>query len=132
MLECGVDNCQKAVGLERRPADQPAVNVRLVHETFGVLRLHTPAVDDPYAIGKVLVPSPGNGLTDISMNFLRLLISGVAASADGPDRLIGDDDSPNILHLRAQLFNLGLHDMKGVVRIPLLQLLADAMDDRQA
>ena len=48
---------QEAVGLQRRAADQAAVDVGLVQQALGVLGLHAAAVLDAYAVGEVACSS---------------------------------------------------------------------------
>src|SRR5215208_7686720 len=97
---------QETLRLQRRAADQAAVDVGLVEKAPGVVGLHAAAVLDAYAGGEVLVPRPGQLLADVGVDLLCLLVGGRATGADGPDRLVRDHHAVRVVHLWRQLAEL--------------------------
>src|SRR5205085_8922752 len=99
----------------------------------GVSRLHPPAILNPYAIGKVLVPLLRQVRADESVNFLRLRVGGVSTGADRPDRFVRNHQPVRIVELwRIQFVDLPLHDIQRLARVALFEFLADAVDEDQA
>ena len=88
----------------KRWAHQEAVDVRAGGERGGVLGVGGAAVLDADHVGAKLGDVGGDPLADVGVRVLRLLRRRDKARANGPDRLVGDDDCLRVeemLHLRA-------------------------------
>src|SRR5438477_742204 len=83
---CGMQDRQKIFRHERRPADQPAIDVRHRKDRRRVLRLHAAAIQDAY-VGVQLAAQK-------CVHRLRLFGRGVASGADGPHRFIRQHRGP--------------------------------------
>ena len=68
------------------------------------------------------------------VDLIGLLVGRRLAGADGPYRLIRDNDVPQLLgsHTGQRLLHLYRNDLPGDIGLPLLQRLAYAQDDLQA
>src|SRR5882757_9560418 len=84
-------DADEVVCLEARSAHQCAVDVRLAEEFAGIARLHAAAVQNPHSAGRPVIVTLGEQAAKVSMDLLGLLWSGYLARADGPNRLVGDD-----------------------------------------
>ena len=71
-------------------------------------------------------------LADALVNLLRLLGGGDLAGANGPDRLVGNDDLAPVLDLLADGSELVDDDLHGLASVALLKSLANAEDDVDA
>ena len=89
----GVDDIDE-LGLERRAADEEAVNVGTLRELLAVGGVHGTTVDDAGRVGD----GGGHDLlevgTDIDVRLLGLRGGGDLAGTDGPDGLVRDYDLP--------------------------------------
>src|SRR6476661_4241960 len=83
--------------VDGRPADEGAVDVLLGHDRRDVVRLDAAAVEHAHAVGDVTAVELGEQGTDRRADLLRVLGSRDLAGADGPDRLVGDDDRGGLL-----------------------------------
>mmetsp|Transcript_104148 Transcript_104148/g.299743 ORF Transcript_104148/g.299743 Transcript_104148/m.299743 type:complete len:290 (+) Transcript_104148:121-990(+) len=128
----GVGDDRHEGGLERGPAHEEAVHVRLRDELLAVLRRHTAAILDAHLLrhlgGNLLLQEGADG----RVRLLRLVRRSHLARADGPDGLVGDDDVVPILDLRDDGGELALVHLVCLPRLALLQHLADAQDDLDA
>ncbi len=79
--------------LQSGAADEAAVHVRLGYQLVGVLGVHGAAVLNGNAVGGFLVVQAGDHLADLGADLVGLLSGSGLAGADGPDRLVGDDNS---------------------------------------
>mmetsp|Transcript_88654 Transcript_88654/g.173387 ORF Transcript_88654/g.173387 Transcript_88654/m.173387 type:complete len:290 (+) Transcript_88654:120-989(+) len=128
----GVGDDRHEGGLERGPAHEEAVHVRLRDELLAVLRRHTAAILDAHLLrhlgGDLLLQEGADG----RVRLLRLVRRGHLAGADGPDGLVGDDDVVPVLDLRDHSGQLPLVHLVRLPRLALLQQLADAEDHLHA
>src|SRR5829696_7688122 len=83
--------------VDRRTADEGAVDVLLAHDRRDVARLHAAAVEHAYAVGHVTAVELGKQRADGRADLLRVLGGRDLTGADGPDRLVGDDDRGGLL-----------------------------------
>mmetsp|Transcript_80217 Transcript_80217/g.211445 ORF Transcript_80217/g.211445 Transcript_80217/m.211445 type:complete len:396 (+) Transcript_80217:145-1332(+) len=113
-------------------AYEEAVDVGLGDELLAVLRCHASAVQDTHAIGDLLGHSAGNHLADGRVSILGLFGSGHLARADGPHRLVGDDNLLPVLDLGVHRVQLALVDFIRLAGLALLQQLANAEDHGDA
>ena len=84
-------------GVDRRPADEGAVDVLLGHDRRDVAGLHRTAVEHADAVRHVAAVELGELGADRRADLLRVLGRGDLTGADGPDRLVGDDDAAGLL-----------------------------------
>ena len=87
-LARSLDDLDEGAGVEAGAADKGAIDVRLVHELVRVFWLHAPAILNPDSFGCRIIGHFMQSVTNERMGFLRLSGGGVAASANGPDRLV--------------------------------------------
>src|SRR6478735_7286346 len=119
------------VGLEAGTADETAVDVRLLHDPADVGGLHRTAVQDAYAGRGLVSGGLGDAPADRRAHLLRVVGSRDLAGADRPHRLVGDDQSGDLLGGESgeRAVDLG----EGVLDLPTflayVEPLADA-DDR--
>src|SRR5206468_6569745 len=78
----------EAARIKAGAADKGAIDVGLAHQFACVLRLHAAAVLNPDPLGGRVVVHLVQSVANERMGFLCLSGRRVAASADGPDRLI--------------------------------------------
>src|SRR6267142_6464545 len=91
-----INNPGKAFGFEACAPDQRAINVRLRHQTCDIIRLDRAAVNySQVPSGLIRVPIHENA-PDKRVHFLRLLRRRRTSGTDGPNRLVGDDDTVEI------------------------------------
>src|SRR5438876_5752905 len=129
-----VDDPQEGFGLQAGAADESAVDVGLGHEPVDVVGLDAATVEDPHRGRRRLSVGAGDALADDGVDLLGLGGSGGAAGADGPHRLVGDEDAAGLVEGEGtqRALELPLHDLQGPVGLALGQRLADADDGRQA
>ena len=89
---CVYDGCE-VVRLQGSAADEAAVNVRLCKKLSCVACVHGAAVLNSDAFCSLFAVEGLDGRTDDSANFVCLLCRGGLAGADGPNRLVSDDDA---------------------------------------
>src|SRR5690606_40319258 len=126
-------NGQEVLGLERRAADQAAVDVRLRKQRGRIVRLYTAAVKNPQPGSRFRILL-GDASADAGMHLLRLLRAGGTAGAYGPYRLVSDDGLAKRLRSKLgkhRIHLLGNHRL-GPVRLSLLQGLAHAQHGHDA
>src|SRR5690606_30785714 len=87
-LFCRFDECSEVVSLERRTADEAAVHVLFSQKLSRIGRLHATTVKDVDLCSFVLAKLLDEQATDEGMNFLRLFRGSRPAGADGPHRLV--------------------------------------------
>ena len=85
------------LGLERRTANQEAVNVGARRQLRGVLRIGRPAILDTDLIRRLLIHLLGNPVADCLVGLLCLLGRRRHAGANRPDRLVCDHDARLVL-----------------------------------
>ena len=126
--------CGEVGSLQGCAADEAAVHILLAQQLLAVLGVHAAAVLDRGSLGHSLAVDLADDLADLSADLLGLLGGGGLAGADGPDRLIGDDDICHLLGGDITQGDLGLHpdQLFGDALLTLLQALAHADDDLQA
>src|SRR3989442_13981678 len=124
----------KSRRVQARAADQRAVDLGLGHELVDVLGLDAAAVEDPDALGDLLRPELREQTAQIPVDFAGLARCRVDARPDGPDRLVGEDDLPELCgrHAGEPGAQLALHRREGKSLAPLLGSLAGAEDGREA
>ena len=122
-------------GVDRRPADERAVDVRLGHDRRDVAGLHRAAVEHAHAVGQVAGVELGQLGADRGADLLRVLGRRDLAGADGPDRLVGDDDASWPARRGTSLeagLDLGEDVLDVLAGLADLEALADAEDRREA
>src|SRR6185437_8456317 len=82
-------NREKIGGLERSPADQTAVDVRLREQLGRIVRLDAAAIKNLQRTRNCSIRT-ANFVTDEGVHLLGLRGRGRASGPDGPDRLVGD------------------------------------------
>src|SRR5579864_3169737 len=85
-------NCREGFGIERRAADQSAVNFLLRHEGRDVLRLHRSAIKDAEVLRKFLAEDFRGLAADYCVRFRCQFRSRGLSGANRPDRLIYHDE----------------------------------------
>ena len=119
LLDFGLGDRLHDVGdlrLEGRAAHQEAVDVRERRELGRVLSIRAAAVLDADRVRRGAVDVCRDPFSDTFMRFLRLLRGSRFAGADGPDRLVGDDD---IAPLQVRALEDGLQLLGAdVIRLP--------------
>ena len=110
---------QERVGLQARPADQCPVHVRLRHQPGGVLGGDGTAVEDGKPSGDFLAIELGQPHPDDVLGGLGLLRGGNLAGADGPDRLVGDDQPVELVVGQARTGGVDLPLEDPLLEVPL-------------
>lgn len=105
---------------QTRPSHKEPIDIFLLRQLLAILLAHATAVDDPRAPGRLLRNAIGEPCPDRGVDFLRLLRRGDFARADGPHGLVRDDDFGPIRDLLRNGFELGGHDLDGLVAFSLL------------
>ena len=100
------------------------------HEVPDVPGLHAAAVLDTHCLRDVLRVDLRERVPDEADDLAGVRGLGVAPGADGPDRLVRDDEGPGLLLGEAGQAgpHLARHLLLGPVRLPLLQRLPHAHD----
>src|SRR6185437_4877889 len=110
----------------RSAADQAAIDVGHGKELCCIARLDAAAVENTGGSRDCSILA-GNAPTDERVDLLRLVRRGIAAGADGPHRLVGDDGTGQ--RLRAAKLEDGIelarHHFARAAGLPVRQLLAD-------
>src|SRR5690554_2051738 len=135
MNRCASDDCRatadvhEILGHQRRPADEPAVDVRHREQAGGVGRLDAAAIQDADAVGGANA-ALAQARPDEGVHLLRRLRRGGPPGADRPDGLVGDDDAIGRErgHDRRERVDLAPDHRLGLPRFPLLEGLPDAGD----
>jgi hypothetical protein len=117
--------------LERGTTDEETIDIGLLAELTTVLLVDTAAVQDPGLLGD-LVADALEPVTDGLVHLLSLLSGGDLASANGPDRLVGNDDLTPVRDLGLESLQLLADDLNGLASLTLLEGLAAAPDDTNA
>ena len=87
-----VDDCGKFGGVKRSATDEEAVNVLLAGKVVTIVGIDGAAVLDADFLCNAITNGFGQPVADVRVHLLRLLGSGNAAGADGPHRLVSDDN----------------------------------------
>src|SRR2546421_13080589 len=91
-----INNPGKAFSFEACASHQRTVNVGLRHQTGNVFGLHRTTVNySQAACGLIRVPIRENA-PDKRVHFLRLLRRRRTSGTDGPNRLVGNDDTVEV------------------------------------
>ena len=90
---------QEIASLQRRTADQAAIDVGLANQLLGIVRLHAATVQNLYFIRHGLIKA-GEFATNKGMYFLRLIRRCGLAGTDRPDRLIRNNASRDTIDAR--------------------------------
>src|SRR5215469_2593344 len=88
-----VDNLGEGFGHEAGTADERAVDVRLSHEIADVFRLDGPTIEDARGFCGLFAAGVGELVADDAVGFFRDIRRCRGAGADGPDGLVGDDET---------------------------------------
>mmetsp|Transcript_11641 Transcript_11641/g.31335 ORF Transcript_11641/g.31335 Transcript_11641/m.31335 type:complete len:782 (-) Transcript_11641:241-2586(-) len=120
-------------GLQGGAADEKAVDVGLADELLAVLRRHAAAVLDLDVVSDLGADGGLEVGADGGVRLLGLIRGGDLAGADGPDRLVGDDDLLGV-EKTVDLCHLHIHLSKHGTQALLADFLwlADAEDARHA
>src|SRR3954452_7060550 len=123
------DDRVERLGVERRPADEPAVAVGQREQLVRVVGLHRAAVDDPHPLGRLLGAVADQRAAEAE-RILGLLGRRDLAGPDRPDRLVGDHDVAEALvgDLAQVLLDLVAQVSLGVARLALVLGLTHAED----
>ena len=124
-----VDDLLELLGDEAGAADEAAVNLGLAHELACVLVVHAAAVEDADIIGCV-AEDLTDGATDGGDGAVGILRCGGHAGADGPDRLIGDNNVLQVFggHAKQSGNGLAANDLFGDARFARLKGLTNPDD----
>ncbi len=133
ILSGGGDDAQEGGGFEGGAAHQGAVEVGFGQETGGVVRGDAAAVEDADVFGRGAQDLP-QAAADEGVHLLGLPGGGGEAGADGPDRLIGQDQllAGEGAQVGQALLQLLPHPGQGLLRLALLEGLADTADGAEA
>ena len=93
------NNALKRFRLERSSTDQSAIDIWSGHQNIDILRFNRATIQYSYLTGNVFLKHPFQKSSDKSMYFLGLLFGGCFAGANGPDRLIGNDQLTAVMQL---------------------------------
>src|SRR6478752_2248246 len=120
--------------VDRRPTHEGAVDVFLGHDRRDVAGLDAAAVEHAYAVGDVAAVELGEQRADGCTHLLGVVGGRDLAGADGPDRLVGDDDRRSLLlgHPVEVLAQLGDDVLDLAALLAHVESLAAAEDRRQA
>ena len=132
-LGAGGDESEEVGRLESGTADQAAVDVLLREQTGGVGGFHGAAVEDAGRFRNGFAIEVLEKRANLRMHFLRLIIGGRLARADGPDGLVGDDDLGHVVGGNSfeRLADLAVDDRGGLIGFALVERFAHADDGRQ-
>src|SRR5216110_3019004 len=86
----------KPLGVQARAADQRAVDLGLGDEVVDVLALDAAPVEDSDRLGDLLRRELREQAPQVPVDLAGLARRRVDARPDGPDRLVGDDDLPEL------------------------------------
>src|SRR5262245_53052294 len=89
------DDLEKRAEIEARAADQRAVHVLQRHQLPDVVGLDAATIQDVAEFGGLRSKPLAQPLPDVRVRLRGLRRRRVAAGADGPDRLVGDDQQPD-------------------------------------
>mmetsp|Transcript_28638 Transcript_28638/g.91721 ORF Transcript_28638/g.91721 Transcript_28638/m.91721 type:complete len:312 (+) Transcript_28638:246-1181(+) len=125
-----VDDAPKGVRLEAGAADEGAVDVGARHQVVDVVVVDRATVLDHHRVGNLLAVVLDEPAADVRVRLLRHLGRRREAGADGPHRLVRDDD---VLHHRRVHPRQSLGELRGanverLAGLALLLELADAED----
>ena len=91
----GPADVEKGVGLQRRAADEPAVDVGTGEQGRRIIRLDAAAIEDPECFGRAGIGG-SDARSNMSVHGLGLLGRCRFAGADRPHGLIGDDQGSQV------------------------------------
>src|SRR5215813_3133212 len=128
------DDGDEARGLQAGPAQEHAVDIRLLGERGRVVRLDAAAIEDADGLSQVLRAKVGEDPPQISVNLGSLARRGVVASSDRPHRLVGQTAPAGLLGRQARQPRpeLTLDDRERESLAALLRRLADAQHRRES
>lgn len=118
--------------LQTGTANQETINIWLLAKLLAVLLADTATIQDAGLVGNGLAHVLGQPLADGGVDLLGLLSGGDLAGADGPDRLVGDDDLAPVGDLGLQSSELGGDDAESLAGLTLFEALAAAPYDADA
>ena len=122
----------EAVDLQRRAADEPAVDVRLRHELGDVVRRDGAAVEDAHAVGDGAGDARARSRRISAIASCAVGAVGGEPGADRPHRLVGDDEVRPTVDAVEAAARLADEHVVRLAGLALLQRLADAHDRLQA
>jgi len=135
LLLGSVDDGDELLSNEGSTTDEETVDVGLSSKLVSSGRSDGATIDDTDAVSDGSRDVLAEPVTGPDVGLLSLVGSGGLASADSPDRLVGDDDTGPVLRLLDALSksgHLGGDDVLGLVGLTLGKKLTDAEDDVQA
>src|SRR5262252_1004657 len=91
-----INNLCETYCVQTCAADQYAVNIGPAHQTLDVICFNRATVQDPKVRRASFRYLFRKSAPDKSMHFLRLFRRGGDSGADGPNRLVSDDDTVQI------------------------------------
>lgn len=125
-----VDNVHER-RLQARSANQEAIDISLRRQLAAVLLAHAAAINDARALRRLRADSISKPLANRLVHLLRLLRRRHLARANGPDRLIRNDNLAPVLDLVGHSAQLRRHDLDRLIGLALLQRLAAAQHHAQ-
>src|SRR6476646_10878416 len=91
-----INNLSKTLGLQTRATHQGSVDVRLRHQPCDVVGLDRSPIKDPHFLCCLIRVPIRENAPDKRVHFLRLLRRRCTSSTDGPNRLVGNDDTVEV------------------------------------
>ena len=121
------------MGVEAGAPNQGAIDFRLAEKRFGILRLHTPAVQDAQRIGERSPNHPRHLAADDQVGFGSDGRRRRLSRPDRPDGLIGDDHPVQLagIDLMDRSADLAAQDFFRHAVFPLFLVLTNANDRHQ-
>jgi hypothetical protein len=118
--------------LQARSTNQESINILLRRQLLAVLLRHTPTINDPRLLRRLITNLLLQPRTDRSMHFLRLLARRNLTRPNRPNRFIRDNNLIPMSLLALQLLRhstqLARHNLDRLASLPLLQTLTTAQN----
>ena len=129
----GLDDREELLCREGGTTDQPAIDIGLGEELRRILTIAGATVEDRGLLSDLLAVAVGDRLADILQHLLCLLARGSLTGADRPDRLVGDDDTAELVlaEIEDPVLELLADDVKLPPVLALLEVLTAAEDHLQ-
>lgn len=120
------------LGLQAGAANQETIDILLLGKLLAVLTVDAATVEDAGLLSDLIADLTLEPGADGGVNLLCLLDSGNLASANSPDRLVGNDNLAPVADLFADSSELLLNDSDGLAGLALFEGLAATPDDTEA
>ena len=113
---------------ERCTADEEAVDIGLRNEIAAVASIRRSTVLDSSGGSDISIDILGQPRSNVSVGVLCDGGRGGLTSANGPDRLVGNDNSAPAAHNSLNCIKLSLEDVIGLVSLSLFESLTNTKD----